>query len=65
MLSPRRGPRAIAPYLHGSQTRDAGVPGPMNLPVTAGARNYYLATIFGEARLTGCGESRRHRSSCP
>jgi len=45
--------KIVSPYLSGIQT---GEPltfrGPMNQPVRAEARNYYLDTIFGEARLT-------------
>jgi len=45
--------RTVAPYLSGIQTDDPGVfKGPMNQPVKAWARNYYLQTIFGEERLT-------------
>lgn len=45
--------KIVSPYLSGIQT---GEPltfrGPMNQPVKAEAKNYYLDTIFGEARLT-------------
>jgi ech hydrogenase subunit A len=45
--------RTVAPYLSGIQTDDPGVfRGPMNQPVKAWARNYYLNSIFGEERLT-------------
>ncbi len=47
------GARVVAPYLSGVQTRTPGVfKGPMNRLVKAEARNYYLAAIFGEPRLT-------------
>ena len=45
--------RTVAPYLSGIQTDDPGVfKGPMNQPVKAWARNYYLLSIFGEETLT-------------
>jgi ech hydrogenase subunit A len=45
--------RVVKPYLSGVQTADSGVfLGPMNQPVKAEARNYYLASIFGEKKLT-------------
>jgi ech hydrogenase subunit A len=44
----------IAPaYMSGIQTGEPSMfRGPMNVPVKAEAKNYYLDTIFGEARLT-------------
>jgi ech hydrogenase subunit A len=44
----------IAPsYLCGLETENPGVfRGPMNQPVAAEARNYYLGHIFGESKLT-------------
>lgn len=49
-----RGARFCAPYLSGLQTGERGIfAGPMNQPVKAEARNYYLSSIFGESRLTG------------
>jgi ech hydrogenase subunit A len=45
--------RIASPYLSGIQTGEPAMfLGPMNLPVKAEAKNYYLDTIFGEARLT-------------
>jgi ech hydrogenase subunit A len=45
--------RIVAPYLSGIQTGEPSMfYGPMNQPVKAEAKNYYLDTIFGEARLT-------------
>ena len=47
------GARVVAPYLSGVQTADPGVfTGPMNTPTKAEAKNYYLASIFGEDKLT-------------
>ena len=47
------GARIVAPYLSGIQTHAPGVfIGPKNLLVKAEAKNYYLASIFGEQRLT-------------
>jgi len=43
----------VSPYLSGIQTGEPQMfRGPMNEPVKAEAKNYYLDTIFGEARLT-------------
>jgi len=43
----------VSPYLSGIQTGEPSMfRGPMNQPVKAEAKNYYLDTIFGEARLT-------------
>jgi ech hydrogenase subunit A len=44
----------IAPaYMSGIQTGEPSMfRGPMNQPVKAEAKNYYLDTIFGEPRLT-------------
>jgi len=43
----------VSPYLSGIQTGEPlTFSGPMNQPVKAEAKNYYLDTIFGEARLT-------------
>jgi ech hydrogenase subunit A len=45
--------RIVPPYLSGIQTETpATFRGPMNQPVKAEAKNYYLDTIFGENRLT-------------
>ncbi|HVO84195.1 MAG TPA: proton-conducting transporter membrane subunit [Syntrophobacteria bacterium] len=45
--------RIVSPYLSGAQTSEVGTfRGPMNQPVKAWARNYYLNAIFGEERLT-------------
>jgi ech hydrogenase subunit A len=45
--------KIASPYLSGIQTGDPSMfQGPMNQPVKAEAKNYYLDTIFGEARLT-------------
>ena len=45
--------KIVSPYLSGVQTGEPSMfLGPMNLPVKAEAKNYYLDTIFGEARLT-------------
>jgi ech hydrogenase subunit A len=45
--------RVVNPYLSGVQTAESGVfTGPMNQPVKAEARNYYLSSIFGEKNLT-------------
>ena len=45
--------RVVKPYLSGVQTAESGVfLGPMNQPVKAEARNYYLTSIFGEKKLT-------------
>ncbi|MCB2145479.1 MAG: NADH-quinone oxidoreductase subunit L [Deltaproteobacteria bacterium] len=45
--------RAVSPYLCGEQTAEPCVfNGPMDQPVKAGAKNYYLTSIFGEERLT-------------
>jgi ech hydrogenase subunit A len=45
--------RIVSPYLSGAQTSEVGTfRGPMNQPVKAWARNYYLNSIFGEERLT-------------
>jgi ech hydrogenase subunit A len=45
--------RIVPPYLSGIQTGEPSTfSGPMNRPVKAAAKNYYLDTIFGEARLT-------------
>jgi ech hydrogenase subunit A len=47
------GARVVAPYLSGVQTAEPGVfSGPMNTPTKAEAKNYYLASIFGEDKLT-------------
>jgi ech hydrogenase subunit A len=47
------GARVVAPYLSGVQTAEPGVfTGPMNKPTKAEAKNYYLASIFGEDKLT-------------
>jgi ech hydrogenase subunit A len=44
----------VPSYMGGLETGEAGVfRGPMNQPVTAEARNYYLTHIFSEAKLTG------------
>ncbi len=53
-LGRARGARVVAPYLSGIQTAEPQVfVGPMGRPVKAEARNYYLSSLFGEARLTG------------
>jgi ech hydrogenase subunit A len=45
--------RVVKPYLSGVQTAESGVfLGPMNQPVKAEAKNYYLSSIFGEKKLT-------------
>jgi ech hydrogenase subunit A len=45
--------KIVSPYLSGVQTGEPSMfRGPMNLPFKAEAKNYYLDTIFGEARLT-------------
>jgi ech hydrogenase subunit A len=45
--------RVVKPYLSGVQTEHSGVfTGPMNQPVKAEAKNYYLSSIFGEIKLT-------------
>jgi ech hydrogenase subunit A len=45
--------KIVSPYLSGLQTGEPSMfRGPMNQPVKAEAKNYYLDTIFGEARLT-------------
>ena len=45
--------RVVTPYLSGRQTAEAGVfTGPLNQPVKAEAKNYYLSSIFGEKKLT-------------
>jgi ech hydrogenase subunit A len=45
--------KIASPYLSGIQTGEPSMfLGPMNRPVKAEAKNYYLDTIFGEARLT-------------
>jgi len=45
--------RIVSPYLSGIQTGEPSMfRGPMNQPVKAEAKNYYLDTIFGEDRLT-------------
>ena len=45
--------RVVSPYLSGSQSTTPGMfVGPLNRLVEAGAKNYYLSTIFGERRLT-------------
>ncbi|MEJ2727743.1 MAG: proton-conducting transporter membrane subunit [Deltaproteobacteria bacterium] len=45
--------RVVQPYLSGVQTAHSGVfTGPMNQPVKAEAKNYYLSSIFGEKKLT-------------
>jgi ech hydrogenase subunit A len=45
--------RVVQPYLSGVQTTQSGVfIGPMNQPVKAEAKNYYLSSIFGEKKLT-------------
>ena len=45
--------RPVSPYLCGEQTGEPRVfNGPMDRPVKAGARNYYLTSIFGEETLT-------------
>jgi ech hydrogenase subunit A len=45
--------RVVRPYLSGLQTTEPGVyTGPLNQPVKAEAKNYYLSSIFGEKKLT-------------
>ncbi|BBO69599.1 oxidoreductase [Desulfosarcina alkanivorans] len=45
--------RSVSPYLCGEQSDEPRVfNGPMDQPVKAGARNYYLTSIFGEKTLT-------------
>lgn len=45
--------RIVPPYLCGAQTGEpCSFLGPMSRPARAEAKNYYLDTIFGEARLT-------------
>ena len=45
--------RVVKPYLSGLQLAESGVfIGPMNRPVKAEAKNYYLSSIFGEKKLT-------------
>ncbi len=45
--------RVVKPYLSGVQLAESGVfIGPMNRPVKAEAKNYYLSSIFGEKKLT-------------
>jgi ech hydrogenase subunit A len=45
--------KIVSPYLSGVQTGEPSMfRGPMNQRVKAEAKNYYLDTIFGEARLT-------------
>ena len=45
--------RVVKPYLSGVQTAEPGTfIGPMNHPVKAEAKNYYLSSIFGEKKLT-------------
>ncbi len=50
--------RTVPPYLSGLQTTEPGIyrgpmfRGPMNQPIRAEAKNYYLSSIFGEKRLT-------------
>ena len=45
--------KIVSPYLSGIQTGEPSMcRGPMNLSFKAEAKNYYLDTIFGEARLT-------------
>lgn len=45
--------RIVTPYVSGLQTSQPGVfRGPMNRPVKAEAKNYYLSSIFGEEKLT-------------
>jgi len=47
------GARIVKPYLSGVQTAESGVfKGPLNRPVKAEAKNYYLSSIFGEDKLT-------------
>ncbi len=48
-----RGARIVPPYLSGIHTAEPQVfIGPMGRPVKAQAANYYLASLFGEERLT-------------
>ncbi len=52
-LKKAAGARIVKPYLSGVQTEHAGVfTGPLNRPVRAEAKNYYLSSIFGEVKLT-------------
>ena len=45
--------RVVKPYLSGVQLAESGIfIGPMNQPVKAEAKNYYLSSIFGEKKLT-------------
>ena len=45
--------RVVPPYLSGVQLSEPGMfLGPMNQPVKAEAKNYYLSSIFGEQQLT-------------
>ena len=45
--------RIVPAYMSGIQTGEPSMfRGPLNQPVKAEAKNYYLDTIFGEARLT-------------
>jgi ech hydrogenase subunit A len=45
--------RTVSPYMSGIQMKEPGVfRGPMNQPVRAEARSYYLSSIFGEKKLT-------------
>jgi ech hydrogenase subunit A len=45
--------RVVKPYLSRLQMAESGVfKGPMNQPVKAEAKNYYLSSIFGEKKLT-------------
>lgn len=47
------GAKIVPAYMSGVQTGEPGMfKGPMNLPVKAEAKNYYLDSIFGEARLS-------------
>jgi ech hydrogenase subunit A len=45
--------RVVKPYLSGVQLAESGIfIGPMNQPLKAEAKNYYLSSIFGEKKLT-------------
>ncbi len=45
--------RICTPYMSGAQTAEPGTfRGPVNQPVKAEARNYYLSSLFGEQKLT-------------
>jgi ech hydrogenase subunit A len=47
------GARIVPAYMSGAQTAEPSMfKGPMNQPVKAEAKNYYLDSIFGEKRLT-------------